>query len=176
MSSSRLLACLLAILTVLAIAPSRPAQAQGVTFGQDASSDSDAEEADLIYLNRPIMTFRATIGTTEPRERAARAHRRLIELESEYLQRPIELSPIELAGQRGFVISIAGRILFGVAPGDVDPEQISNVEILAQDAKSKLAEALAARVEQKRLPVIVRGIVLTGIGFIHRRDMAHLAA
>lgn len=118
-------------------------------------------EATLTYLNRPIFRFRGNIGTTTPKERAERAHARLADLPDELLGRPIELQPITLGGQSGVILTIGGNLLFGVAPGDIDPEYPLSIDVLAEDAKSRLEETFAARLEQRRLPVILWGLSLT---------------
>jgi small-conductance mechanosensitive channel len=80
------------------------------------------------------------------------------------LDRPIELNPIEFAGQQGILLTVGGQTLFGVAPGDVDPEQLASVATLAEDARSRLAEAFAARLEQEKWPVLLRGLGLAAAG------------
>lgn len=117
-------------------------------------------EATLSYLNRPIITFRATIAGITPALRAERSYRRLAELPAEALDQDIVLETIEFAGATGIILSIGGRPLFGIAPGDVDPEQLSSVGTLAAEAKKNLAAAFSARLEQQKLPVLLRGIGL----------------
>jgi len=65
------------------------------------------------------------------------------------LERPIELSSIEFAGEQGILLTVGGRPLFGIAPGDVDREQIADLASLSEDAKSRLAEALTAGSSKK---------------------------
>lgn len=120
-------------------------------------------DATLTYLNRPIFTFRSNIGATTPQERVERSYRRLADLSEEALTQPIELSPVVLGEQHGILLTIGGNLLFGIGPGDVDPEYPLSVEILAEDAKGKLEEAFAARLDQQRTPVIVRSLSLTAV-------------
>lgn len=160
---------LVGILTVIAVlAAFHPgvAGAQNASSTDASSSDVDRPEATLRYLNRPIMTFRITVGAVTPEERAERAYRRLAALETNILRQPIELSPITFAGQQGIILSIGGQALFGIAPGDVDPEQLADVATVAEDAKRRLTAAFAARLEQERLPVLLRGIGLTIAGLV----------
>lgn len=137
------------------------ARAQEPALHDTGSEATDRSAATLSYLNRPIVTFRATIGNLTPQERAERAYRRLAELDTRTLAQPIELNPVELAGQRGIILSIGDRGLLGIAPGDVDPEQLADVATLAEDAKRRLGAAFAARLDQERWPVLLRGIGLT---------------
>ncbi len=159
---SRFLGSLLLALVLFLGCPDS-VRAQDAGSSETPATLPEHSEATLTYLNRPIFTFRSNIGTTTPQERAERAHRRLADLDDELLGKPIELQPITLGDQSGIVLTIGGYLLFGVAPGDVDPEQPLSANVLAEDAKSKLEEAFAARLEQQRLPVILRGIALTAI-------------
>ena len=126
-------------------------------------TEATLPEATLTYLNRPIFTFRSSIGTTTPAERAERSYRRLAELPDEVLTQPIELKPLTLGEHSGIIVTIGGNLLFGIAPGDVDPEYPLGMDVLAADAKGKLEEAFAARLEQQRLPVIARSLSLTAV-------------
>jgi len=157
-----LLAALLASLTIC-IAHPLIGQAQEPASAVGASAD---REATLMYLNRPIVVLRATIGAARPVERVERAHRRLAELEPSYLEKPIEVAPIVYAGQQGFLLTVGGQPLFGIAPGDVDPDRLGDAASLAEDAKGRLAAAFAARLEQGRLPTLLKGIGLTVAGML----------
>lgn len=145
-------AAILLVLAVLAAVTPQSALAQ-----EDVGQ---APPATLTYMNRPIVTFRATVGSMSPEQRVERAHRRIVELEAKILEQPVELAPVEIAGVHGVSLSVGGQFLFGVAPEDVNPDEIATVETLAADAQSRLSEALAARLEQERLPVLLRGIGL----------------
>lgn len=120
-------------------------------------------EATLTYLNRPIVTFRATIAGITPAMRAERSYRRLVDLPQDILDQDIVSEPIEFAGSSGIILSIGGQPLFGIAAGDVDPEQLSSVGTLAAEAKNNLADAFSARLEQSQLPVLLRGFGLTAL-------------
>lgn len=137
---------------------------QGFAWAQDGNASSSPgrqAEATLSYLNRPIFTFRSSIGTTTPAERAKRSYIRLTNLPDEVLAHPIDLQPLTLGDQHGIILTIGGNLLFGIAPGDIDPEFPLSVAVLAEEAKAKLEEAFAARQEQRRLPVILRGMGFT---------------
>src|SRR5690606_39361597 len=88
-------------------------------------------------------------------------YRRLVDLPQDILGQDIVAEPIEFDGSTGIILSIGGQPLFGIASGDVDPEQLSSVGTLAAEAKKNLAEAFSARLEQGELPVLLRGIGLT---------------
>ena len=131
--------------------------------GSSSETSATQAEATLTYLNRPIFTFRSSIGTTTPEERAEGSHRRIADLADDVLDKPIELQRVTLGDQSGIILMIAGKMLFGVAPGDIDPEDPLSLDVLAENAKGKLAEAFAARLEQQRLPVLLRGLSLTAV-------------
>lgn len=121
-----------------------------------------ASEATTTYMNRPIVTFRLQIGALSPEDRAERVRERLASLDDSMLRRPIKIEPATLGNLSGIFVSIEGAgILFGIAEGDVDPESNQTVEQYAADVKARMEAAFAARLEQKRLPVLLRGIGLT---------------
>ncbi len=135
-----------------------PARAQEA---DSAGAAAAGPEATLTYLNRPIFTFRSSIGTTTPAERAERSHLRLVNIPDEVLGKPIEFQPVAIGEQNGIILTIGGNLLFGIAPGDIDPEYPMSVTVLAEDARSQLEAAFAARLEQQRLSVILRGLAMT---------------
>jgi small-conductance mechanosensitive channel len=152
------------ILSVIVLAAAILLARQDLACAQQSDTHDAAatqNEATLSYLNRPIFTFRSNIGTTTPAERAARSYERLINLSDDILAQPIKMETVAWGDLNGFILSIGGNPLFGVAPGDVDPEYPLSVAYLAEEAKKNLEEAFAARLEQKRLPVLLRGIGLS---------------
>ena len=146
---------------MLALALFLGSQTLALAEDGDAAVAAATPEATLTYLNRPIFTFRSNVGTTTPTERAERSYHRLVNLPDEILAMPIELQPVALGNQTGLVLTIGGNLLFGVAPGDIDPEYPLSVNVLAEEAKAQLEAAFAARLEQQRMPVIVRGMAMT---------------
>ena len=122
-------------------------------------------EATVMYMNRPIVTLRVTISGMPPEERASRIHRRLVELDDAMLRRTITVEHAEIGDVDGVFISLEGvTMLLGIADGDVDPETNQTAEQLGQEVKARLEEAFAARLEQRRLPVLLRGIALSAAG------------
>lgn len=156
-----LLAGVLFIALVAALAAPKGARAQSTEPTGAVLIEEGDPDATLTYLNRPIITFRATIAGITPAMRAERSYRRLVDLPQDILGQDIVAEPIEFAGSTGIILSIGGQPLFGIASGDVDPEQLSSVGTLTAEAKKNLAEAFSARLEQGELPVLLRGIGLT---------------
>jgi small-conductance mechanosensitive channel len=128
--------------------------------GQD-DVDTGSEPATLSVWNRPIVTLRATVGGNEPAQRVQNARRRLGDLSEQELALPVTREAAHLAGNEGFAVTIGGRALFGVVEGDVDAESGLTVTQLAERAEARLREVIAARAEQRRTPVLMRGIGLT---------------
>lgn len=157
------LPCFLRLLTLVAAVFLGCQDLARAQEGNANDTPATQPEATLTYLNRPIFTFRSSIGTTTPAERAERSYARLANLSDELLSQPIEMQTLMLGEQQGIILMIGGNLLFGIAPGDIDPEYPLSVNYLAEDAKGKLAEAFAARLEQQRLPVLLRGLSLTAV-------------
>ncbi len=131
-------------------------------WAQADMPDSDgAREETLTFANGPIFTFRETIGTVTPRERAELSLARLSDIDDALLSHEIELNGITIGDRQGIVLTLDGRLLFGVAPGDVNPEAPETIETLAADAKGKLTAAFAARLEQRRPIVLMRAIAIS---------------
>lgn len=154
----------IAILSVVTISlfPVGPgAGAQTAAARAEGEQSARASEAELSYLNRPIHVFRASIGAATPRERAERAHARLSRLDDSMLATPIAIQKIELGDRQGFVLTLDGNLLFGVVTDDADPLWPKEASVLAAEAKDRLEEAFAARLAQRRVPVILRGVAFT---------------
>jgi len=142
-----------------------PAIAQETDPSVPAPSVEGSSEATVMYMNRPIVTLRVTVGGMSPEERAERIHRRLVDLDDAMLKRQITVEPAEIGNLEGVFLSLEGAtMLLGIADGDVDPESGQTAEELGQQVKARLEEAFAARLEQRRLPVLLRGIALSVAG------------
>ena len=119
-------------------------------------------EATVMYMNRQIVTLRVTVGGMSPEQRAERIHRRLVDLDDAMLRRQITVEHAEIGNLEGVFLSLDGAtMLLGIADGDVDPESGQTAEQLGQQVKARLEEAFAARLEQRRLPVLLRGVALS---------------
>jgi small-conductance mechanosensitive channel len=127
-------------------------------LAQDSDGGKMLEPATLTYLNRPIMVFRDSVGPLTPQQRADFALRRLSDIDDILLANEIEIQAVVLADKEGLVLTLDGRLLFGVSPGDTDPEQPRTIQDIAEDAKAKLKEAFDARLEQQRPMVLLRAI------------------
>jgi small-conductance mechanosensitive channel len=133
-----------------------------IAAAQDDVAESNIlPEATLHYANRPIVTFRASIGSLTPKMRVELASQRLLDLDEKRLGNEIKIEEISLGNQKGFALTLDGHLLFGVAPGDVNPEQPQGLIELANEAKANIGAAFAARLEQRRPAVLLRGIAVS---------------
>lgn len=147
---------------LLAASPRAVAQAPGVRFAPKV--EVAAAPATVTVWNRDIVTLRARIGDVEPRERVARVRQRIEELPPDAAESAVTVTPAEIAGTRALLVLAAGRAVVGLVPEDVDPESGGTLEQLADSTAARLGEVLSARAEQRRVPTLVRAVVLSVAG------------
>ena len=114
----------------------------------------------LSLWNRPIMTFRATVGGVEPEDRARNAKARINARALSLPVRPVTTRDARVGTDTGVLVVIGDDPLFGVVPGDIDPESLRTPEQVATEAASQLSAALVARSKQLALPNLLRGVGL----------------
>lgn len=102
-----------------------------------------AHEATLNYMNRPIMVFRSELAASTPEQRAERALHRLQEAEERRLN-VITVVPVAMGTQQGMGLFAGDLLLFTVLPGDVDPEESRDMQMLANTVRQRLDVAMAA--------------------------------
>ena len=119
------------------------------------------EPASLVVWNRPIVTLRASIDALTPQIRIARIQKRISSLPPNALTGQVKPMPATLGMLSGYWIYLDGRTLFALLPEDVDSEVGQTLEQLAQATTLNLAEALQARAEQQRLPLLIQSVALT---------------
>lgn len=117
-------------------------------------------EAALMVANQEVVTFRSSYNGAAPPARVKRALARLQELEHGKLNAPIELVPVTLAGQRGMALRQSGVVLFILSEADLDAGGAESLEQAAAAAQRRLEQALLAVDEQRRWPVLLKGIGL----------------
>ncbi len=139
--------------------PSQP-DPQGnltATIAMAAERAEIAEQpATLVFTNRPVMVFRATVMARPPSARAAAA--------KELLNGLVETTPqgrvIIRQYEQGILVAIADRPVFVVFAADVDPLAGETMESKAAEAAGRLQIAFSEAVEL-RTP----GRVLYAVGF-----------
>lgn len=113
------------------------------------------EEAPVVFWNRTIIVFRSYFDQLSPAQRAAGAKARLEAL-SEFGPWNIAGTPVTVRGVSGILISVNQRPMFGVLPGDLDPEAGETLEQAASQAVARLRTTLEAREHQQNVPLMLR--------------------
>jgi small-conductance mechanosensitive channel len=113
----------------------------------------------LTVANREIVVFRATLLGVLPSSRAARAGERIDALPDAELTAPVRAIPATLGDIVGMTILVGDKAMFSLLPGDLDPEDELTLAQVAEQARARLAEALTARADQRRWPVILSGLL-----------------
>lgn len=124
---------------------------QGVRLGQPVT---------VSIWNRPIVELRAGFDDIGPNNRAARIEHRIKQLPDKALLGNVVAKPAQIGGLKGWLISVDDTVVLGLLPEDVDPESSKTVEQVAKQAASRLESVLRAMAQQKRLPIVLRGVGL----------------
>ena len=125
---------------------------------------SPANEAHIEFWNRVIAVQRGTLGGATAQERAERAEEHLDDLPLNVSASEIELRPVKIENQDGFVFMCRGRVLFFLGSNDFDKESGETLDQASQAALRDLTEALQARLADRSWPVIRAGVLFTVIG------------
>jgi small-conductance mechanosensitive channel len=112
-------------------------------------------EAPLVFWNRTLFVFRSSFEQLSPEQRAAGAQTRLVAL-PEFGPWNITDTPVTVRSLSGILISVNERPMFGVLPGDLDPEGGETVAQAASQAVARLKAALEARESQQDVPLMLR--------------------
>lgn len=147
---------LLVLVTGVSIVHAQDQEAPG---GDDVATA--AESATLVVANRSIVTFRATVGGVEPAQRMRNARARIDAVKPAGLAQPVTSQAAQIGTLHGIIIAVGGQPVFGVVPEDLDPESLLTLDQLAARAAQQLRRALEAREQQRRVPVLLRGIGLS---------------
>lgn len=149
---------------LLALTVSAWGQAQDKSKSQTSSATTSSEPAEIEFWNRPIVNMRTDLAGGTPRDRAERAVEKLERLPLGTTIDQIELHPINVEGQDGVGFTYKGIVLFFLASGDLDKESGENLNATAQSTLNNLRDALQAREDERRWPVIRTGILYTLLG------------
>jgi len=123
-----------------------------------------ANEAHIEFWNRVIAVQRGTLGGATAQERAERAEEHLDDLPLNVSASEIELRPVKIENQDGFVFMCRGRVLFFLGTNDLDKESGETLDQASRAALRDLTEALQARIADRSWPVIRAGVLFTVIG------------
>jgi small-conductance mechanosensitive channel len=117
----------------------------------------------LEIWNRPVVELRARIGESSPAERAEVYQERVLQVPVSDLEKEVTVIDASMGNLSGKQIWIGRHALVSLLPQDLDPEGGESLESVAEAAAANLREVIAARLEQRRLPLLLRGLGLTAL-------------
>jgi hypothetical protein len=144
-----------ALVVVLAAQPGRSQTPSSATAAV-ADAHIGAPPATLIYANRPIVVFRATVFGRTPAERAAAA--------ALFIDRVAEALPSArvTAGRLGdaVTVNIGAAAVFAILPADVDTLAGETLEGVSAETVSRLQRAFDEAVELRQPRQLLRAGLL----------------
>jgi small-conductance mechanosensitive channel len=124
---------------------------------EDATVAVNAPPATIEVWNRSIVTLRASIDSSTPAERAARAAQRIEAIPDEELGELPRVVPARVGKLDGLMAMAGARTLFGILPEDIDHESGETLQSAGAAAEKNLRAVFAAREQQRSLPLLLRG-------------------
>ncbi len=155
-----LLALVLAAGTVAA--QPQPATLPALPSVAVLDAEPSGESFTLTYFNRPIVVLRARVLGRPPAERAAIAVRVLDGLVAERSTEPVESRSIE----QGSLIFVGSRVVFGLAPADIDELAGETLEGTTALALTRLRQAFGEAQEAHTPAELVRASVIALIAIV----------
>jgi small-conductance mechanosensitive channel len=120
------------------------------------------ESFTLTYFNRPIVVLRARVLGRPPSERAAVAVRVLDNLVAANATDPVESRSVE----QGSLIFVGSRVVFGLAPADIDALAGETLEGSTALAVTRLRQAFAEAQEAHTPAELVRASVIAAVAMV----------
>jgi small-conductance mechanosensitive channel len=120
------------------------------------------ESFTLTYFNRPIVALRARVLGRPPSERAAVAVRVLDNLVAANATDPVESRSVE----QGSLIFVGSRVVFGLAPADIDALAGETLEGSTALAVTRLRQAFAEAQEAHTPAELVRASVIAAVAMV----------
>ncbi|TDN62743.1 mechanosensitive ion channel domain-containing protein [Paraburkholderia sp. BL10I2N1] len=151
-------ACALFSLTLLSVDPVL-AQASSTP----SAGATPPASADLRFMDRPITTFRATLGGLTPEQRVSRSQRALESLTGPTVEAPVELFNVTIEQKNGVAFRVRDRILFTLVEDDLDPDDDRSFDAVVAETRALLLAALNARQAQLHWPDIARGLIYSAL-------------
>ena len=142
-------------LTAGSAAAQAPAASQTPLSTQDLGVRIDAPPAVLKYHNRPITTFRATILSRPPSDRAAAVVQRL-DLLLEHATSGLSVTTRSFNGASMIVVD--GRDVFAIVPEDVDTLAGETESQRAAEAAQRLQQAIEETIEMRTPARLLQGV------------------
>ncbi len=136
-------------------AASQPEVADSASAELPTLQATTAEPAELTIANRPVFVFRSDFLGYPPQKR---------------LEATLDRFKLAMAGggpgvvtttetNVGVLVNLDGRLLFTVTAGDVDPFRQVPLEVLVENTRADLEQALAAYHEQRSVNALVSGLL-----------------
>ena len=147
----RLIALICKAIFLLSVALSLNAQAKALAV----------PEAVVSFANREITVLRTSVQGATPEMRVRRIEERLRSLEEEDLAKPLVRSRTVLDHQTGELFSIGDRAIFILFEADLDEEAKLSLDATADQVEIRFKAAIAASLEQRSGPVLVKGLLLS---------------
>lgn len=129
--------------------------AGALAYAQDPAAP---EPARLVVWNRTLAVFRAPVGGMPPAQRADNAAGRIAALPAGAAEQAVTYYPGSVGAARGLMLAVGERVVFGLVPGDLDPESGMTLDQAAQAAAKRLQELLAAQSAQRDARATLRGV------------------
>jgi hypothetical protein len=131
--------------------------------GAQAAKAAERHDAELVWAQRPIVTFRVPYNGADPHGRVARAQARIAELEERFLPLEFEEVPIAItesgAQRAGIALRSADIVLFTLLAEDLEPGHKQNLQQTMSAARERLKSAVSASRAQRRPEVMMRGVL-----------------
>lgn len=144
---------------VLLLASGLLASAAGVTApAAPGQSRAGSAPADLVVFNRYVTTFRGDFLGISPAERVERA-RAILQTLAYDTDAKVAVTSIE----QGKKITIDGRYILIVIPGDVDPLGQESLDETAAAAAARLKQVIAETREARSVENLIRSLVAGGV-------------
>lgn len=119
------------------------------------------EPAPLVFWNRQITILRAYYENLSPAERASRASDRLARLPEVASEWNVVANEASSGQYSGAIVTVNGSLAFTILTDDLDRESGETLTAATDQAIAQLRAALEARAQQRRWPVLLRGIGLS---------------
>lgn len=160
-------ACTLLAAVMLLIAPlargQETASSEQNTAQPSSSSSSAGEPAPLIFWNRRITVFRSYVDHLSPAERAKKAAERLAALPEVASEWNVTASAATVGQYSGNVISVNEQYAFAILTTDIDHDSNETMQAATDRAIAQLRGALEARAQQRNVPLLIKGLVLSAV-------------
>ncbi|GGP24878.1 mechanosensitive ion channel protein MscS [Silvimonas amylolytica] len=120
----------------------------------------------LSFVNRDIVSFRATVAGISPQDRAERGLKRLQELKEAELDEPLRHFTVTYDTTPVTVYQLGDRLLFYVVKEDMAADDHRSFDVFVADVQKQLQSALQARLEGVHWPNLIHGVIAALIALL----------